>query len=104
MVGGWKWRNIKCMSCKFTHGNLPFPTVDKTFYNLAMSFLMPHLAGIVYRDRAEPKSVSRGLLAAPTVCAGMCQGLHLGWDTMTSGNRMGGCDSTRIEKERSTGR
>lgn len=65
---------------------------------------MPHLAGIIYTDWAKPKSVSRGLLAAPAVCAGMCQGLHLGWDTMTSGNRMGGCDSTHIERERSTER
>lgn len=42
-VGGWKWRNIKCMSCKFTHGNLPFPTMDKTLFDLVMSSLMPHL-------------------------------------------------------------
>lgn len=53
------------------------------------------------RDRAETESVSRGLLAAPAVCTGMCQGLLLGWDTMTSGNKMGGCDLTNIEKESS---
>lgn len=57
-------------------------------------------ASPVYRCWAAPKSVSRGLLAAPTVCAGMCHGLQLGWDIMTSGNRMGGCDSTCIERKR----
>lgn len=64
------------------------------------------LAGIVQRERkkdtggrAREVYQEGGLLAAPTVCAGMCQGLLLGWDTMTSGNRMGGCDLIFIEKE-----
>lgn len=108
-MGGWKWRNIKYTDCKFTHGNSLFSTVGKTRFHLEMSSLIPHLLepGRYYAQtlcRARVYVYRGGLLAAPSVCAGMCQDLLLGWDTMTSGNRMGGCDSTDREKERSSKR
>lgn len=78
----------------------------KTRFHLEMSSLIPHLLepGRYYAQtlcRARVYVYRGGLLAAPSVCAGTCQDLLLGWDTMTSGNRMGGCDSTDREKERS---
>lgn len=55
-VGGWKWRNIKCNSCTFTLGNLPYSTMDKALLDLVMSSLMPHLLelGRYYVQRPGP--------------------------------------------------
>lgn len=39
------------------------------------------------------------VLADPE-CPGMCQGLFLGWDSMTSGYGMGGCASIQAPCER----
>lgn len=67
-VGGWKWRNIKCMSCKFTHGNLPFPTVAKTLFDLVMSSLMPHLLelGRYYVERlGRARECIEGVAGSP---------------------------------------
>lgn len=40
-----------------------------------------------------------GLVLADPECPGMCQGLFLGWDTMTSGYGMGGCVSIQAPCE-----
>lgn len=39
-----------------------------------------------------------GVFLADPECFGMCQGLFLGWDSMTSGCGMGGCAFNRHSK------
>lgn len=68
-VGVWKWRNIKCKSCEFTHGNLPFPTVDKTcFLHLVIDYMMPHLLelGRYYVERpGRARKCIKGVAGSP---------------------------------------
>lgn len=68
-VGVWKWRNIRCKSCKFTHGNLPFPTVDKTrFLYLVIYSMMPHLLelGRYYVERpGRARKCIKGVAGSP---------------------------------------
>lgn len=81
------------MKCVHTR-EFTSPRRKRGRYQLSKVLTCWSFAGNVHRG-----CVLRGLLAAPAVCAGMCQDLLLGWDIVTSGNMMGGCDLHRKGKE-----
>lgn len=63
----------------------------------ACSVVLPVKGTGILVERGEGEIESLGGYLQP-LCPGMYQGSFLGWDTMTSGYGMGGCDS--VEEKR----